>query len=430
MVLILVDQITTRNQYTFDFIFSERGVEFELTTDSKEFKASNKAKLNYSTHPSDCSKSISPTLLLLEEDIREVSISKGTFGSMTCISFDEVTDIIASVFYILSRYEEYTCETKDEHGRFPYESSVLNKFGWIESTICDRWAVAIINSIDESIEVNTTINRAGETFKIIPTFDIDNAYAYLFKEGSRKMLSMLKDISKGDKERIIERKEVLSGDVKDPYDTFSNIKAIAKDFPASQLFWLTASNGKKDRNVPIDHEGIIKLLKDLDSSLTVNLHPSYGSFGDVDEIKKEKLVIEEIIGRTITASRQHFLRFNLPETFQEIIAAGFKDEYSMGFAEHIGFRSGTARAHFWFNLSENYQTKLMLHPFAYMDGSLNEYMQLSIEESKKSISKIYTEVKNYGGDFIFLWHNETIGDYRKWEGWSEVLDYTLKLNNE
>ena len=41
MVLVLVDQITSRNQYTFDFIFAERGIEHEITMNVNEFKDSN-----------------------------------------------------------------------------------------------------------------------------------------------------------------------------------------------------------------------------------------------------------------------------------------------------------------------------------------------------------------------------------------------------
>jgi hypothetical protein len=65
-----------------------------------------------------------------------------------------------------------------------------------------------------------------------------------------------------------------------------------------------------------------------------------------------------------------------------------------------------------------------------MDGSLNEYLKLSTTEAKNRIEKLLQEVEKFGGDFIFLWHNETITDHGIWKGWSSVLDFTLSLKTK
>jgi hypothetical protein len=41
---------------------------------------------------------------------------------------------------------------------------------------------------------------------------------------------------------------------------------------------------------------------------------------------------------------------------------------------------------------------------------------------------LFSEVKNYGGEFSFIWHNETIGDYRTWKGWKAVFEWSISLN--
>ena len=222
---------------------------------------------------------------------------------------------------------------------------------------------------------------------------------------------------------------MLKGEI-DPYNTFEIIKKTAKRFPNTKVFWLVGGRSKKDRNIPISNKDHQDLVQEMNDAVSVNLHPSYASNSNSDLILEEKKALEKVLGHSVNNSRQHFLRFKLPETFQAILDVGFTSEYSMGFAESLGFRSGTARKHFWFDLSKNKVTKLTIHPFVYMDGTLNEYMKLTVEESKGKIEELYKEVQEFGGDFVFLWHNETIGNYGKWKGWSEVLEFTLNLDNE
>ena len=61
-----------------------------------------------------------------------------------------------------------------------------------------------------------------------------------------------------------------------------------------------------------------------------------------------------------------------------------------------------------------------------MDGTLNEYLNCTIIESKMILDELINEVKIYGGDFISIWHNESIADYGKWRGWSSLIDHTIE----
>ena len=167
----------------------------------------------------------------------------------------------------------------------------------------------------------------------------------------------------------------------------------------------------------------------MNEKAVVGIHPSYHSNSYRYHVKEEKERLEKIIDDSIENTRQHFLKLKIRITYPNLVSLGFKHEYSMGYADSIGFRAGTARPHRWFDLNKNQLTDLIIHPFIYMDGTLNEYLQLSPDESKKIIWKLFSEVSRFGGDFMCIWHNETIGNYGKWNGWNDVLEYTLGLRN-
>ncbi len=420
MTRIYVDQISPRIKYTFEFIFGSRGLTYELTDDR-----SAQVDFSYSQNLDNLISVLPMAAFMLKNKVEKLSVEIENYSAeLDCFSFNSVIDPIASVFYTLSRYEEHVCEKTDEYGRFPQAESNAPK-NWLMKSMCDRWAEIVLSlaGVNEIFQ--------DQKVKIIPSFDIDNTYAYKLKSGRRMWMSVLKDLLGFNFKRIQERRAVLKGDKKDPYDTFSKIKSVHRQFPKTKVFWLIGKWGEKDRNISIQNSEHRELIKSLsDEGIEVGLHPSFASFQKKEAIELEKKELESVCGKEITLSRQHFLRFQASSTFSDLNSIGFKDEYSMGFAEHVGFRSGTARSHKWFDLSSNKSSELVIHPFAYMDGTLREYMQLSTEESKRLIRQLYDEVSRYGGDFIFIWHNETIGDYGNWNGWSEVLDFTLSLGNE
>lgn len=427
-MLIFVSKISERLKYTLDFIFKERGLDYDITNDEEIFTKDDRSKFNYSDQVFEGIYQLRPSNMLFDEDIVVYGVSSGKFYQEECLSFNHIVDPLASIFYILSRMEEYSSYIEDDHGRFPCSNSVLNRFKWLDKVVCDRWAEDILASL--VVNSNLEYKRKKYSVTIHPTFDIDNAYAYRLKYGFRKWFSMARDLIKRDTYRLLERKSVMKGKKTDPYDTYDYILDIANRGYEVNMFWLLGDYAKYDKNVShrdIRHQ---RLIRRMSRKTTVGIHPSYKSNSYEFFLLNEKERLEIILNRLVEHSRQHFLKLKVPVTYRSISTMGIKHDYTMGYAEVPGFRAGTARPFKWFDLTRNKVSDLMIHPFVYMDGTLNEYLELNPEEAKTTISKLYDEVKMFGGDFVFIWHNETIGDYGKWKGWKDVLEFTLELRNK
>ena len=425
-MIIFVEKITNRLQYTFDFIFKERDLKYILTDNKKDFLASNQPQFNYSriSFGQDIP-SLIPSSMLFRKSIYNYTITKNLFHREECLCINDKTDPFASIFYILTRYEEYHSTMSDAHGRQEGKHSVLNRFDWQEKVICDRWAEDILDYL--KIHCKLIYDKKVHHPQIIPTFDIDKAYAYKHKGVFRTVLSNLKDIWTRNKTRLNERQRVIGGSQKDPFDNFDLMYDIYRRGYDIKIFWLVGDYGKYDKNISHKHKRHVRLIKKMAEIATIGIHPSYKSNSNEFHLHTEIERLQHILSKQIKNSRQHFLKLTFPETYQTLIEQDIENDYSMGYADLCGFRAGTARKHHWFNLETNKRTNLLIHPFAYMDGTLNEYMKLSPEQAQEKIVELFMETKKYGGDFIFLWHNDTIGDYGHWENWSQVLEFSLRL---
>ena len=66
----------------------------------------------------------------------------------------------------------------------------------------------------------------------------------------------------------------------------------------------------------------------------VGLHGSFHSFGDIDLLRSEKALIEDIIGKAVRSTRQHHLNLRQPETWRIQREIGLEIDSTLGSSTH------------------------------------------------------------------------------------------------
>ena len=229
-------------------------------------------------------------------------------------------------------------------------------------------------------------------FTFIPTYDIDAAWAYKHKGIYRTVGGFLKDFAAGDMERIKERHQVLRGKRKDPFDSFDFQFELQKTFKLKPIYFILCGEyDTNDKNISIRKPSFQALIKRLGDYADVGIHPSFSSYLDIEKMQREIDNLSEVLHRPLTKSRQHFLRMNLPRSYQKLIELDISDDYTMGFASQVGFRAGIADTFRFYDLENDMVTNLRVHPFAIMDGTMRDYLNLDVEASLRLAKKLVDE---------------------------------------
>lgn len=418
MVVIYSHNTSARLSYICSFIFKElMGVDFSITTHITSFKNHNGLKINYSSRRIiDDEIFIRSTNLLFEKDIRDQSVE--CFETNDYKAFYQTTDsdwafdIFAAAFYLLSRYEEYLPHTKDEYGRYGHKNSLAFREDFLNQPIINIWVKDFTKKLQD---FSPTSNFQPTTFNFVPTYDIDIAYSYKHKGALRNIGGFLKSPS-------VKRLLVLLRLQKDPFDTFDQLNALHQQYHLQPIYFflLAQQNGLYDKNI-LPHTGAMqKLVKNIASKYTTGIHPSWQSGDDISLVKEEKNILSTLSSKDILKSRQHYIRFNLPEGYHHLLDAGITKDYSMGYGSINGFRASTASSFYWFDLSKNEQTSLRIHPFCYMEANSFYEQKLTPSQAFEELIHYYTICKEVKGTFITIFHNHMIGSDKLFEGWGKM----------
>lgn len=435
MILIYSEEITPRVDYIFRLFFTGiLQVEIDFTTDAEVFRISDLPKLNYSGRKLADELYIKPHGLLHRKGLEapvikpvECNGQRYFFESSSSSLFP--FDPFAASFYLVTRFEEYTETRFDRFGRYPAENSILYKTGLLKKPVIDIWAGMLADKFMEKYPGLIFPNRK---FQFISTIDIDNAWAYRHKGFFRTTGAFFKSILKNDFKELNHRIRVLNGKEQDPYDTYDFLDSVlAGHEKQTRVFILLGNYNRFDKNISHRNRAFRDLIKRISGKYEVGIHPSFASNDkSIHLLIKEKKRLEKITGKIPRKSRQHFLKLRFPETCQRLTGAGIEEDYTMGYPSQTGFRAGTCTPFQFYDLTKEKATKLTIIPFQVMDVTLRDYLELDPEEALNEITGLMTEVKNTGGIFVSIWHNETISNLDRWKGYRQVFETTHKTGFE
>ncbi len=432
MLLIYSQKDSNRLQYTLKTIFRDiLGIDFNHTTDKDEFLKYQGPKLNYS--PKSFSKEVffCSQNLLFEHDIDNSEINTIEFeGSKALFPVkDEKSflpfDPFAASFYMLSRYEEYLPHKKDEHGRFHAHESIAWKNRFLKKPVVNIWASHIKKILQKRFK---GLKFRKREFRFIPTYDIDIAFSYRSKGLVRTAGGYLTDLYYRRWNDLLLRTKAITGISSDPYDTFSYQINLHKRFNLDAIYFiLFGSYSKYDKNISVNNKRYQHLIKHLSDYAKVGIHPSYVAQDDFEQLKKEVSKLSTVLKREIKDSRQHYLRLDLPSTYRNLQAMEITNDYTMGFAAEPGFRAGTCDPFYFFDLDLDTETKLKVHPFTIMDGTLIDYQKIKPHDAKAVIKPLIEEVKAVDGTFISLWHNHSLNPDSIYGDWRKVYEELVEV---
>lgn len=341
-------------------------------------------------------------------------------------------DLIASSFFLLSRYEEtIKTEQRDSYGRFPGTASLPYRAGFIDRPIVDEYG-RLLRALMREAGIPISEPEPGFS-KIWLTHDIDIPWENFSLIGAIKRI--MGRLKRGEGFTLYPLKNAFGYPEDDPVYTFNKINSLDKplkdavgDIVQDVYFVKSCKSSFVEDSFEYHNSPAFQRLTDTltGAGALLGYHASFAAGNDPDLIDGELRALETAINRKVTFNRNHFLLSKEPEDFYSLINAGITDDYTMGYADVAGFRLGTSRAVRWIDPTSGQVTGLTLHNLTTMECSLfsEKYMDLQLCSAQEYTAKLIEEVRIHSGELALLWHNQSFA-----AGKDELLLYQFILHS-
>ena len=427
MLLIYTHKITNRFTYTMNQVLGRiLGLELGFTTKVEDFIKHNGPKITYTKQPLQNEFFIRANDLLFEQGINDIELRVKQWQDVPCFfETDERSsipfDIFSASFYLLSRYEEYLPHVRDSLGRFPPETSLAFQHKFLELPVVDLWALQFLNVL---LERFPELEVKKRNYVFTPIINVTTSHIFAMRGLGRTLGGLFKDLSGFRFARVLKRISVWINPKKDPYDNFSKLLEIHKNYSFKSMFFFQfAAYSEHDKNISIHRTGFRYLIKSVADYSIVSLSASMAAGDNLNALKEEKRRLSQLINRPIKYSRMRYNRVMVPQTYRNLVAAEFTDDFSMGYTHHLGFRAGTCTTFYFYDINLEVQRPIKVHPFAVCDYALKRYKKQSA--ALEAMDKLYHQVKLVRGNFNLVFSNELFGEKQQVH-WINLYKAVLK----
>ncbi|MCY3615749.1 MAG: hypothetical protein OXH03_11760 [Bacteroidetes bacterium] len=339
-------------------------------------------------------------------------------------------DLVASAFYWLSGWQEFTVRARDQHGRFPHKSSLQAILEVTRLPVVDCYRTMLRARL-EGAGINTDLRKwAGRDWAFCPTIDVDYLRHWrigmILREKVEYFLLNRRKVGVSERWRRLFKFTHSYFSRGDAFKiALRNMYQAIRAYGNATIFLKAAAHGPNDVSYQLDQPFIRNLFVDLTSDgFEIGLHPSYHAHTHIAYVRSERRALTEVTGTDPLSVRQHFLRYEPAITPHIQEGVGFRIDSSLGFAECSGFRNGTCMPFLKFDPVGNRVMDIWEMPLLFMDGALFNRQKYGTAEAIQESMELLKLCQMFGGVAVGLWHN-VIGEELDYPGWGEHFEKTL-----
>lgn len=334
-------------------------------------------------------------------------------------------DVFGGIFFLVTRYEEIAATDRvvDAHGRFPARASLAGRERFLERPLADEYVAILWEFL---ARLRPGLQRKRTAYRLQVSHDVDQPFFGCGVPWPRVARGAAGDVFLRGRpfqalRRVVSR--LTAAPSIDPANTFSFLMDHSERIGVRSEFNVMAPEiaGPLDASYALGAPEIRGLMRQIHGrGHVLGLHPSYDTYLDprrtAVELSHMLRACEALdVHQDTWGGRQHFLRWRNPDTWQNWEAAGLAFDGSVGFADHVGFRSGTCHEHPVFNLRSGTPLRLRERPLVAMECTLlsDRYMGLAPDVALERISRLAETCRRFGGGFSLLWHNSELVDHHQ-----------------